>query len=213
MATMTTTTIAALSDIPPLVKAFATTLGFTVGGSSSSPTVQAPGGGMTFQMDVVTGFYPSFFTSVAYDAVQWSSASIATSVAQAWSPKLAVGGVFNSILPTKLILIGSLTPQPYIAAIICYGFNLYRHLYLGVMEGIGNYTGGEIICGSRFSDMAFTSSPWLGDYTQYLFGAFQAVADATRCGGVHIVHADNPTYPWRVFSRFPIANNFAMPEA
>ncbi len=195
--------ITALSDIPGYVQTFAEDVGFTVGGSSSAPTVQRPddGSAITFEFSLTT----ASDAAGTFDVLQWKgTGSDNTKIAWTLSPRHMVGGTFTRLAPSKLIMFGALTPQPYLAIVVAYGFNLYRHLYLGHMEILGDYTGGEIIAGSGFRDRSISALSYrdpLAPTHAYLFSSYQPLIDSAHCGGVHINHADNTTYPFRVFSR------------
>jgi hypothetical protein len=186
--------ITAITDIPTLVNTFAGDVGFTVTGTSGSP-ILTPAGGESFQLSTATGTDGGG----SFEILRWVNGTV---TAQIYSPRLLVGAAFNSVAPTKVIMFGALTPQPYLAIVVAYGFNLYRHLYLGVMEAVGGYTGGEVVSGSQFPDyiqFSGSTASYRGYNTAHLFGNYQDRFDATHSGGVHVVHADNPTYPWRVF--------------
>lgn len=53
---------------------------------------------------------------------------------------------------------------PFLAVVVEYNENLFRHMYLGCMEKIGNYTGGEVIAtvsgplAAQATDMAFNDT-------------------------------------------------------
>jgi hypothetical protein len=106
--------------------------------------------------------------------------------------------------PTKVHCIGGTTPVHWMCAIVEFGYNLYRHLYLGNMEKLGNYTGGEVISASNFA--THQASPNSPSYSisyvdnQSLFNAIQSFAPnvvvggntVSSAGGVKVTHADNP---------------------
>lgn len=90
--------------------------------------------------------------------------------------------------PTKMHLFGGLTPEPYVAAVVEYSPGFYRHFYIGYVEKLGDYTGGEVMCGSLFEP--YYTTTYDNDKHQYLFGGIQNAFSATNCGGVRLVHAD-----------------------
>ena len=207
-------TISALTDIPPLVHAFATTLGFIVSGTTGSPIVQHPSyggpgvpGGLEFQMSTLTSGLNKdlIWTSTTAVGAYTPSSKIRFPI---WATDAAptVGVTKN---PTKLFLIGSLTPAPYIAIVVEFGYNLYRHLYMGFMEKIGNYLGGEVLSSENGPPLSSnTQTFYLFDSTMktHMFSARQSLwGTSAGCGGVHIDHADN-SVPWRSFYN---ANNFS----
>jgi len=94
----------------------------------------------------------------------------------------------QSDAPTRMHLFGGLTPQPFIAAVVEYQPGYFRHLYLGYMEKLGNYTGGEVLCGSTH----FISGNGIHyDYNDhhYLFNGLQNRWVANESGGVRLSHA------------------------
>lgn len=54
-------------------------------------------------------------------------------------------------LPSRLYLFGGDMPENYLAAVVEYSPGFFRHLYMGYVEKIGNYSGGEVTAGSFFS--------------------------------------------------------------
>lgn len=194
-------TITAMTDIGPLVHTFAGTVGFTVTGTTDNPILQRPDDGSAISFELSTDTATDGPT-IPYTFLQWAGTGGASAyIARTRSPRLLVSGAVVTQAPTKLLLFGSLLPEPWLAIVVCYGANLYRHLYLGHLEKIGGYTGGECISGSGWPDvqqvtasMDFTSTNYA-----YLFKAHQGVWDAGHAGGVNVVHADNPTFPFRTF--------------
>lgn len=194
-------TIAAITDIPPLVKAFATSIGMTNGGSSSVPTFTPVGGGLTFTMTATHGAGSgySIFDTLKLDGGGATTPAVLVSPGRATSP--TIDTTITPVLPTKLMLHGDITPKPWIAITVCYGYNWYRHMYIGVLEGIGGFTGGEVISAMSRLDRGFTSGGaiYYRDRSQcYLFQANQTFIGPTQCGGANIVHASNPV-SWRQF--------------
>lgn len=90
--------------------------------------------------------------------------------------------------PTKMHLFGGLDPEPYIAAVIEYSPGFFRHFYIGYLEKLGNYAGGEVGCGSGFYN--YNTATYDHDYNQYLFGGFQRLFASGDSGGVRLVHED-----------------------
>jgi len=186
-------TITSLGDIPPLVRSFATTVGFTVGGTTSAPTLKHPSysGGATFSLTRVN--------VSPYDELFWTQTdtSSITGTARLRSPVRDSG----TLAPTKVILFAALTPAPYMVIVVEYGYNLYRHLYMGNLVPSSSFTGGEVISGANFfQSNAGTDYPL--DYRdtrhQHLFSAHQSYWANADCGGTRIVHGSNPN-TWRRF--------------
>lgn len=199
-------TITNLTDIPPLVHTFATGLGLNVTGTTGVPIIRNPNymgagpGGLAFQLTTSISGVNNDLTWTATSGVSGFTPS-----SKIRSPILATDvaptvGVAQP--PTKVFLIGMLAPQPYLAIIVEYGYNLHRHLYVGFMEKIGNYLGGEVL--SSQNGPVLTSSSAVTDLTtsnckNHMFSARQTLWNTTGgCGGVHISHADNAK-PWRNF--------------
>lgn len=206
------TAITAITDIPALVNSFATTLGWTVaGGTIKHPTYT---GARAFTVNTnISGTHPA-----RRERVQVTSDAPGSQVAWAESPKLNptngdTDGSVVQVQPTRLHLIGQLggsSSDPgisFIAGVIEYGFNLYRHFYLGYMQRITNYPGGEVHTGSAFWPMPRTAGVTTvstaafdaASFAVYPFSGNNA-ASATDLmnGGVYIPHAGNPT-PFRKF--------------
>lgn len=91
--------------------------------------------------------------------------------------------------PTKMHLFGGLLPQPYVAAVIEYSPGFFRHFYVGYMEKLGEYSGGEVMSGSIFE--TYQNVNYDSNYHQYLFGGMQSQwASPNGCGGVRLVDGD-----------------------
>lgn len=188
--------VTSVTDIPALVASFASSAGWSVAGT----VLTRPGGGESFTLgSSITG------TNNQEKDVKITRNADTTKLAFARSPRLngTSGDLPFVPSPSKVHCIGGTDPEAYLGIVIEYGFNLYRHLYVGNMEKIGSYTGGEIITGSNFPD-TFSGSPAFGfninyaDFgVQYPFSSTHNYTTAPLSGGVHVVHADNPTYPWR----------------
>lgn len=187
--------ITAISEIPALVEAFATTVGWDV---ATGPVIRHPDyegggpGGLAFTLSVSVA-------GLNHDLI-WTNGA---NSARIRSPILATEGaptVGVAQLPTKVSLVSMLTPQPYLAIIVEYGTNVYRHLYLGFMEKIGDYAGGEVISGCGGIDTPYNGSNfwWRPFSNAFLFGASQTIRSKAQSGGVHVDHLDNAT-AWRSF--------------
>src|SRR5690606_18580462 len=86
-------------------------------------------------------------------------------------------------------LFGAITPTPFIAAVIEYAPGFFRQLYLGYMEKIGDYTGGEVISGNTYY-VGNAANLYDRNEHQYLFGGLQGAQTASQAGGVRLVHDD-----------------------
>lgn len=185
--------ITALADILPLVYSFAPTAGITVGGTSGAPTLTING----------VAFLLSAVTSGSDQELRWTaqSAPTITSYAATRSPKLNGTTTPDVSVPSKVHFFAGVTPQPHFAIVIEYGYNSYRHLYLGMMEKPGSYSGGQVMSGnSQFASNSSANFPlsYRDNRHQYLFSGFQTFRGPTDAGGVMVDHANNPT-KWRIF--------------
>lgn len=187
--------ISAITDIPAKVHAFATSIGMTVTGTTAAPIVARPGGStIGFKLEATVSGYDHSLTWTGQDAVVTSKAKIV-------SPKMyGTTAVPLVSLPSKLHLFGKSSPKAFLAIVIEYGDNLFRHLYFGTMEIAGSYTGGEVVSGASFK-----SSPNGYDYPMsfrpshnYLFSARGRLFPIAESGGLRAVHASNPV-SWRRF--------------
>jgi hypothetical protein len=175
--------ITAMADIPPLVAAFAADAGWTVVGT----TLTRAGGGLSFTLAAAIAGYDHTLT--------WTNG---VNNARIVSPKLGgTASVPVVSIPSKVYLFGD---ADFIAIVVEYGFNSYRHLYLGNMVKAGDYTGGEVISGcTPLASNSGSSYPMSFRAAAYLFAARQTVHSSANCGGVNVSHVDNPTQ-WRKFS-------------
>lgn len=112
--------------------------------------------------------------------------------------------------PTKVHLMGMLLPEPYIAIAIEFGFNSFRHMYIGNMEKRGNYAGGEVYSanqGIMEGSGHYSSVSYISDNSfKWLFSGAQGPWAAELRGEVHVDHVDNAE-EWRRFSGLSTSNN------
>lgn len=209
--TYSVSSIGAVSEIPDLVKAFATSLGFTTSGSGTSITVKHPTYtlGRTFTVQsIISGSAATLRhqISVSCDAPS-STAAICESPKLNLTQANSAASVSVST-PTKLHLFGKLaggasdSGETFIAGVIEYGFNLYRHFYLGYIEKITAFDNGELVTGSAFWPVGKNSNTAIycdSDDTRYPFSANNAIAGDAANGGAYIVNGGNAV-PWRNFS-------------
>lgn len=191
--------ITSLSEIPSLLESFATSAGWDV---SSGPVVRHPNyegagpGGIAFALTTA-------FSGLNHDLIWSSTNPIVTSRAYARSPILSARvSPFTPYVmsPSRVFFVSMLTPEPYLAIVVEYGANQYRHLYLGFMEKIGNYAGGEVIssAGGMLSATASNRDWYDREANMLLFQANQSIKPRADAGGVHVSHAGNAV-PWRTF--------------
>jgi len=204
--------IAAMADIPSLVRSFAATLGWTTTTeSATSITVTHPSyiGAKTFGVS-----FETYVTSApaVIEEIRLTCTGSDSNHAKAISPilntsQLNVDAAVVTVQPTKLHLMGILeggaagAGRSFIAGVIEYGYNLYRHFYLGYVDKITAFDGGEVITGSRcWSVSNGSSGPYSRSYDSrewsYPFQANHALVDN---GGVFVGHANN-AQSWREFA-------------
>lgn len=204
-------TITTLADIPSLVAGFAATLGWDVqaGTVLRHPNFNGAGpGGLAFKLTAQDT--PEMYGGpLTHKDLFWTCTTDATKSAGIRAPVLATEaaptiGVVQS--PTKLFLIGLIEPEPYIAIVVEFGYNLYRHLYLGYMEKQGIYTGGAVIsgCSGPFGAENTDVQAFANNRCTFLFRGHNFSNDPSYCydekfyGGVEVNAAENAV-PWRKF--------------
>lgn len=197
-------TVAAITDIPAAVASIAIAQGWTVNTSTpTQPIFTLPTSPASINWRL------SAAISAQDHTLTWTAngSAVPTSTANIRSPKLAPSsGTTAAVPPPAKIHVfispytGSPIVAPYLSIVVEYNSNLFRHLYLGVMEKKGNYTGGEVIAGTAGPISASSSTHSFDDYatTQGLFSGRSSIWGTTGCGGVNINHADNPNQ-WRKF--------------
>lgn len=208
--------ISAITDVPALVGTFAQSLGFETDLSTpTQPIIRRPEGfdsnstsnsqvttsdAIPFQVTASVAGSTHTLRCALYDDGLDSNSLLAqlNAGAAVFASPIVGAGSPAVVLPTQLHLIGALTPEPYIGIIVEYGSNLYRHMYIGNMEKIGDYQGGECIAATDGPGNSSGPRTYYNINMKYLFGARSNRRAASECGGVHIDHADNP-YPWRFF--------------
>lgn len=183
-------TISSLADIPAIVAAFASGKGWTVSGNTFRRADDSSATVFTLAADIQSTDH--WLRVTASGAPR----------AMIRSPKLnGTAAVPQIPLPTSLHLFASATPQPYIAIVVQYDYNRYRHLYIGNVVKFGAYTGGECISGTNVyaSNNGFDRYPISYRFdTGHLFQASSRTMAAADSGGIRVQHANNPT-TWRQF--------------
>lgn len=196
-----TEAVTAMTDIPALVAAFADAEGWTVDVTSpNAPIFTLP------TTDTLIDWQLTAAVSGVDHTLTWTAngSAVPTSSANTRSPKLAPASGTTPDVPPPATLHMFISPapaeEPYLAIVIEYLPNLFRHLYLGRMERLGDYAGGEVIAATQNPMASSTSTIDYNnfDHVQHLFTSRSDVWSSTQCGGVHIDHADNPD-PWRKF--------------
>lgn len=177
--------VANLNDVVAEIVTFAAAHGWTTtAGSITNP---------------VTGVETSLTVSAEYLTLQPTGGP----PSRFRSPRL--NGTYPSspvvINPTQVHLFANpspYAPKPYLAAIVAFGFNDYRHIYIGTLVPAGNYTNGDVVTCNDFSQ-SYVDLFQVNARSRYLFNAYQAHVDATtHAGGARITHASNAV-EWRKF--------------
>lgn len=214
--------ISFMTDVPPLVHAFASSLGFDVSGTLAEPIVRHPNFG---------GAGPGGVAFKCYSTTSGNNRNVL------WEAQESIGGVTPKAIirapifaipaapstpiiqhPTKVHLIGMLTPEPYIAIITEHGYNLHRHLYLGFMEKIGDYVGGEVVSSENGPVTTVNGNTTLLNRSakNHLFSSRQNVWSDSEGGGVRVLDPDNAV-TWRRFRNTrgfaPLASAYVGDEA
>jgi hypothetical protein len=190
-----TFSISALADIPSIVGTQAAGEGWTVDSANpNQPLITHP-----TLLGAVQMRLRSTEVSLDEDLIFETAPSPGTNPsARIRSPKLGNNSVPN---PTTLHLFCKLTPEPYIAIVVEYGFNSYRHLYFGYLEKVGTFTGGEVLAAATYDEstsLIQVFNEYSNRLNQYLCRGSTIRWSALQCGGARVVHANNPS-AWRKF--------------
>lgn len=202
-------TITSLADVIPIVSSFGATLGYdVVADVFRHPNYEGAGpGGPGFKLS-------STLSGLNEELIWTCTTGEFVGNARIRSPILgsATGGAAVRQTPTKLFLIGMLDPEPYIAIVVQYGYNLYRHLYLGNLEKQGTFEGGSIIAAQNGGADPKSSSGnyWWGNlsFCQWMFSSthLNTAFPRPNAGGVYVVASDNAV-SWRHFKSATTTNN------
>lgn len=176
--------ISAMTSIPALVSALANTVGFTTDNTNpDAPLITAPEtGSETWKVRATSTdliVEPDPDTTVVMSGTTYVRRPTINAVALA---------------PTKVTIFGGLTPEPYIAVVVWFGDNLFRHIYFGYMEKVGDYSGGEVFSSANGPIATYQQgSIYYRDMSRvhYLFGGRQSNVADGQVGGIKAVHADN----------------------
>lgn len=210
--------VASMADIPALVGAFASNLGWNVDTTvANAPKIKHPtlSGAKQVAFSFVQA-HPSNSIDVQsyYDRllISFVDTTVGTEpTAAVDAPRFynaATPTIPTTPAPTQLHMFGGTSPDYWLAGVIAFGFNLYRHFYFGYPEKIGNYGNGEIITGSRASSFQSTYSSGAkyhynnADRLWYPFsamnGRYTYTSGASANGGVYITH-NNIANRWNRF--------------
>jgi len=219
--------VSAITDIPALVGTFAQTIGFSVDLSTPSqpiiwnptPNSNSISNTLFYESDPIrwrlqasaAGLTHRLFLEM-YDYTSNSLLdTIITSGCDFFSPITDPAQTAAAVLvPSFVHLFGDLSPAPYIGIVVEYPGDIYRHMYIGNMEKIGDYEGGEVISasdgpGTITGTTAYNSTTRM----KYLFSARSSFKSAAFSGGVYADAGSNDV-PWRKFlgpiSTAPLSN-------
>ena len=98
-----------------------------------------------------------------------------------------IGGTFQA--PTRLHLFGGVASTPYLGIAIEFSPGMFRHGYVGYLEKIGSYGGGEVITSSYFTKIDDRNWGYQSYENKYPFSGMYFAKPVTE-GCVRIVHAD-----------------------
>lgn len=188
----TVQSITTIQDIPQLLATFADSAGFSAAMQAGGACrVTLPGGADTYDF-VVTA-----------DTMSWTGPNASKLVkAVSHVPMLKEGASgLIAATPTKVFFFANSGAAPYLAMVVSFGYNRYRHLYLGRIEKVGAYGGGDVISATQPVGGFYTTS--FGDFGNYNRGQFLFASRYQRPfigehGGVKVQHASNPQL-WRAF--------------
>ena len=172
--------LTSVADIPPAIAQFAGGCGWTVSGASAgNATVRRvmataagqpdEGGGAPTSWKIQSGEWRQsgssgqganpegtrFDTPADYVRIFNEAAGVAAGMALMISPRLGPATRFAPIIPkpTKLWCFGNEPDElaQWMGFVVEYGFNQYRHIYIGSMDRAGIYSGGDAISASMVS--------------------------------------------------------------
>lgn len=189
--------ITSIADIPALAATFAAANGWAVSGTSQEPVFRRADDAAALSFRLVAsgaGVTQRLTLDGSFNGVVSVTSRAAITV-----PVIKSGSSGAAQAANRLTMIAG--AGPYLAIVVGFNGGYWRHLYLGNLLKIGNYTGGEIIGGSSFQVSRTGTGTIAYDAPDYahLFSA-NADADRTVCGGVRISHNDN-SVGWREFRR------------
>lgn len=207
-------TVSAMTDIPAAVAAYAITQGWTVNTTTpTQPIFTLP------TTDTLIKWQLSATVSGVDHTLTWAAngSAVPTSTANTRSPKLAPTSGTTAVVPAPTKVHVFITPAPnetpYLILAIEYGTNLFRHLYLGRMEALGAYTGGEIVSGNQGPMTSYSATRSFRDYqVQHLFESRSGVWGSTQCGGVNVYYPADNASQWRKFYGFQTGTITSLPS-
>jgi hypothetical protein len=185
--------VAAITDIPTNLVAFAVARGWSSGGAGNI-------------VNPVTGqSYTIFVTGLHTISISAAGTGIVASLRVPYLLGAYPGSPVVS-LPSQMHQFGNnaayVAPdsEPYIACVIECGYNQYRHMYIGSIVKAGDFTNGDVFSTNNFVEQTTSSAElnisYLDKRNRFLFGAYTTNAKAG--GGARITHADNAV-TWRDF--------------
>lgn len=191
-----------VSDIPPAIAQFAAGCGWIASGASAGnatvrrvPATGAgepdEGGGSALPWKIQSGEFRTtssgqgpnpegtrFDTSADYVRIFNETATVAAGMALMISPNLGPADRYNPIIPkpTKLWCFGNEPDElaQWLGFVVEYGFNQYRHIYIGSLDRAGQYVGGDAISASMASRIPENRSDFTWNCRPLFRGSFSA---------------------------------------
>lgn len=186
------TAITGFTDILPALTTVAAAAGWAVSGSGATRNLTRPGGGAQLVVTYATGALLEERLEVRCPSLS------ATLFAQ--TTNIRINGTTSAPdvpAPSDLHLFtGVESGQAFIAGVIQFGFNRYRHFYIGNTVKRGAYAGGECFAGTQFLNSNSSGNyPANTSQAKFLFGASSNLTSTPLPvdghGAVHVDHAGN----------------------
>lgn len=114
-------------------------------------------------------------------------------------------GTLNYVAPTRTFLFGDSVEEPWMSAVVEFGFNNYRHMYFGHANRLGAYTNGWLIYSNWYPNYTNIACGPGNQDIAYMFRAYRTTSRnetaslKANCGGIAVVHADNTAGDFRRF--------------
>lgn len=188
----TTHTVSSMADLLGHIVSAATTAGWA---NPAANTITLPGG-MTCVLSATDGTFDK--------TLRLEDSTDPTRYTEFRAPYIngVATGQPDTPTPTKLSLFTGTAPDHYIAGVVEFGFNSYRHFYFGHMDKIGNYGSLGLLSSNQFNyGYGDTTLPtWDYSSNRNLFGSrCQSATLRADAGGMDITHIDRTDPDWARF--------------
>lgn len=197
--------ITALGQIPALIGAFADSQGWTATYAGNECVIQNPGNpsAMRFKLAAVAGAAVDTITLNDLDGIM----NAVTLTNPRYNRTGGTGSVSVRVEPTKLHLIGRGSAggkTPFIVAAIEFGYNDYRHIYIGNIDRTVNFQGGELVYITQQAAVVGSqaNTHWLNKNLSHSLFAIRHYGSHPEGGGFRLIRAGDPSAVWRRFSVF-----------